>query len=667
MIIAGARVRGGRYHGGNISSVATDEYFNLVTLLLPGTGTNGAQNNTFLDSSANSYTITRNGNATQGTFSPFSQTGWSGYFDGSGDYLTTSSSSNLALGSGDFTIEMWVNPANTSSAYRALVASDAYAGTTNGWSVYQNGTNIEMYYAATGGGATPNIFTATSALVANAWQHVAISRSSGTLKCFVNGVQVASVSNSINFTGNIIYIGDNNAGNYFYNGYLSNIRIVKGTAVYTSAFTPPTAPLTAITDTSLLTCQSNRFIDNSTNAFTITVTGNTSIQAFSPFDPTAAYSTTTVGGSAYFDGSGDYLSTSTTQIIPASTTYSVEAWLYLTGDYSVYREIVTQGSSGNANRWLMYINITDGTLRVQLGATGITTSFVIPLNIWTHLAFVNNAGSYNIYANGTSIASGSSAMVPENTYLTVAAFQTGTEYFKGYVSNVRISNVARSITVPTSPYTSDSNTRFLMSATNGGITDAGSKNVLETVGNASISTTQSKFGGSSMAFDGSGDYLAGPMTPQMVFGSGDMTIECWIYPNTISGVDTMFDTRTSGSYGNESFSFQINDGVPQVWAGSFSPSNPIIAGSAAVSASTWTHIAFTRASGTNRLFVNGTSVASNSNSWNQTLVSTNQYYIGQTVGFDRAFDGYIDDFRITWGYARYTANFTAPTAAFPTQ
>ena len=66
-------------------------------------------------------------------------------FDGTGDYLVTSSSVNNRLGSGDFTIEMWLYPSNTSSAYRAIIASDAYTATTNGWTVYQNGKIIEMY------------------------------------------------------------------------------------------------------------------------------------------------------------------------------------------------------------------------------------------------------------------------------------------------------------------------------------------------------------------------------------------------------------------------------------------------------------------------------------------------------------------------------------------
>ena len=95
---------------GNV--VITDQYFNYTTLLLPGNGTNGANNNTFIDSgTANSgvgFSITRNGNTTQGTFTPFSQTGWSNYFDGTDDYLSVADSAVLRPGAGAFTLEAWI-------------------------------------------------------------------------------------------------------------------------------------------------------------------------------------------------------------------------------------------------------------------------------------------------------------------------------------------------------------------------------------------------------------------------------------------------------------------------------------------------------------------------------------------------------------------------------
>jgi hypothetical protein len=85
------------------------------------------------------------------------------------------------------------------------------------------------------------------------------------------------------------------------------MRVVKGSGV--TSVTVPTTPLTAISGTELLTCQTNRFVDNSTNNFAITVNGNTSVQPFSPFAPSAAYDPSVNGGSGYFDGSGDGVTT----------------------------------------------------------------------------------------------------------------------------------------------------------------------------------------------------------------------------------------------------------------------------------------------------------------------------------------------------------------------
>ena len=306
MIITGTRVRGGRYYGG--TATAGDTYFNLVSLLLPGNGTNGAQNNTFLDSSTNNFTVTRNGNTTQGTFSPFSQTGWSNYFDGSGDYLTLSSNTSMDFGTGNFTIEGWFYTGSkdiSGGASRTIIGNSG------------NGYTMQVYITTSGyltfGNTGSTFIQGSTDLADNAWHHFAIARKgTGTneIAMWIDGVRVAQGTNSQNYTSGTIFLGSFDASNGFWNGYLSNLRIVKGTAVYdasNSTITVPTSPLTAITNTSLLTCQSNRFIDNSANAFAITVNGNTSVQAFAPFDPTADYSTTTVGGSAYFDGTGDYL------------------------------------------------------------------------------------------------------------------------------------------------------------------------------------------------------------------------------------------------------------------------------------------------------------------------------------------------------------------------
>jgi hypothetical protein len=103
--------------------------------------------------------------------------------------------------------------------------------------LYQNGTTIELWISS------GNVFQYSSAITASTWQHLALSRASGTLKFFINGTQVTSVSNTTSLTGQQIWIGDNNAGSYFFDGYIDDLRITKGYARYTTNFTAPTAAL----------------------------------------------------------------------------------------------------------------------------------------------------------------------------------------------------------------------------------------------------------------------------------------------------------------------------------------------------------------------------------------------------------------------------------------
>ncbi|NBQ98138.1 MAG: LamG domain-containing protein [Microbacteriaceae bacterium] len=253
--------------GGKVSAVP-DPYFEYTTLLLPGNGTNGAQNNTFLDSSSNNFTITRNGNTTQGNFSPFSQTGWGNYFDGTGDYLSVADNAAFDLGTSDFTIEGWVYVTATSGSQQTLVSKGTGANNQASYHIALDGSTWKYYLS--GNGSTWSIASGVSMGASaglNTWQHIALVRSGSTFTPYVNGVAGTTTTSSASiFDGNKVFsIGADDAAAQFVIGYISNTRVVKGTAVYTSNFTPPTAPLTAISGTSLLTCQSNRFVDNSTN------------------------------------------------------------------------------------------------------------------------------------------------------------------------------------------------------------------------------------------------------------------------------------------------------------------------------------------------------------------------------------------------------------------
>jgi hypothetical protein len=637
---------------------SSDPYFEYTTLLLPGNGTNGAQNNTFLDGSTNNFTITRNGNTTQGTFSPFSQTGWGNYFDGSGDYLSVASNAAFAFGTGDFTIEFWFYPLTGT-------ARNITFPTVGAPIFYMNGSRqlqFETY------GAPPSI-TTTNTLNLNAWNHCAVSRASGTVKVFVNGVAgvTSTAFLATNFVQSSVNIGTD-AGSNFATGYMSNVRIVKGTAVYTSDFTPPTTPLAAISGTSLLTCQSNRFIDASSNNFTITVNGNTSVQAFSPFNPTASWSAATNGGSGYFDGNGDYLTVANSAALSYGTgSFTIEGWFY-TAATGQYASIFSDENAAVSTGLTLLINPTVGNGQLVLYGNGsllVTATGKYNDSAWHHFAISRDSTNLRLYVDGAYIgnsASGSTNFdASQPLYLMSSPISGRT--MAGYLSSFRalkgtaLYTGTGTITVPTAPLTNIANTSLLLNFTNAGIYDATSKNDLETVGNAQISTTQSKWGGSSMSFDGTGDWLLIPDQPIRRIGTGNFTIEGWVYRNS------------SGTYG------LIGKGTGTTgWLVSLNSSNQVvftygsstITSTGTVSATTWTHIAVVReGTSTNqtKIYINGTNDGTGtvSTDFNQ----TNSMYVGADRTGGSAANAYMQDVRVT-NYARYTTNFTAPTAAFPT-
>ena len=697
MIITGTRVRGGRYYGG--TATAGDTYFNLVSLLLPGNGTNGAQNNTFLDSSTNNFTVTRNGNTTQGTFSPFSQTGWSGYFDRTGQ-LDVPESAISGVGSSNFSIECWVYATTQTNTFAQGLVTYGVFGNTSGTSYLSfqlsASGNLAVAYATA---ASLNL-SDPSLFPINQWVHAVVCRSGSTLSLFVNGTRVATTTTSatVGSSGDVLCIG----GQWFADvstrqlqGYISNVRIVNGSSAYdatASTLTVPTAPLTAITNTSLLTCQSNRFIDNSSNAFAITVGGNTAVQAFAPFDPVTAYSAGTVGGSAYFDGTGDYLTAAQNAAFNLGTgAFTVEGFFYLTSFASTNRIVgLGDGASGAAPQtytgWTLSFTSTlirwyryDGT------ETNYSANATINLNQWNHVAASRDgSGNLAIFFNGVRILSQAGVNTAYNNVnanpLYIGRIDDGNpatpKYVTGYFSNVRVvkgsavyNPTSSTLVVPTSPLTNITNTSLLLNATNSGITDAAAKNVLETVGSAQISTAQSKFGGSSIYLDGTGDYLTFPSSQGFAMGTGDFTFEGWVYATGSDAADATGIFQQGTSLFPTSLTNSLAVAIRPVSATirwHTYAKNTSQDSTATVSLNTWYHFAFVRNGTTTTLYIDGSSVI--------TVTSDNTDYTGTFLGVGSIYgtvntnwEGYIDDLRITKGYARYTTNFTPPTQAFPTQ
>jgi len=175
-------------------------------------------------------------------------------------------------------------------------------------------------------------------------------------------------------------------------------------------------------------------------------------------------------------------------------------------------------------------------------------------------------------------------------------------------------------------------------------------------GNATQSTTQSKFGGSSAAFDGSGDFLT---IPQILFGTSDFVLECWLYLNSIGGSFTgIYDGRPSSNGPQPTL---ILNGSNIAW---FTNAGFQITGSV-LATGQWYYIAVARASGSTRMYLDGTQVGS-------TYADSTNYTSSSTTRIGSLFDGfglngYVDELRITVGNSRgYTGStITVPTAAFP--
>lgn len=632
-----------------------DPRFENVVLLLHGDGTNGAQNNTFLDSSTNNFNITRNGNTTQGSYNPYGAS-WSNYFDGTGDRLTFSTRTL----NGDFCGECWFYRTTSTTS---CIFGGADPAVTNSNTQFVIETTGAVTLVLVG---VIVINAVGTAVLINQWNHIAWVRSgTGTNNCaiFVNGVrqgQGTSTSNVSTFD-RIGAIGVTKQAT----GYISNARMVIGSSVYDpaqSTITVPTAPLTAITNTQLLTCQSNRFLDNSSNNLTITRNGDVSVQPFSPVTLTLPYSTAMNGGSGYFDGTGDYLTVPNNTAFDQNVAFTVEMWVYST--------------TSQTNKYL-YSHVTPNYLQLAINGSGtifidkssvgsqIAALAALPVGAWTHIVMQSDGTTLTLYINGVSqgtLARGTTATSATTTR--IGAYQsTGTLPFIGYISDVRtVKGTAvytGNFTPPSAPLTAITNTQLLCNMTNGAIFDNSAKNNLETVGNAQISTSVKKFGTGSLAFDGTGDWLAIPSSQNISFGTGNFTTEAWVYvPSTASANPIIC---IGDDFGATGVLFYITSGAKlAVFGGNAS----IVAGTTNVSTNTWHHVAWVRSGTTNTIYLNGTSegTATNSVAWTGAVRIGAELFNGSTGA---QLNGYIDDLRITKGVARYTANFTPSQQPFP--
>ena len=204
--------------------------------------------------------------------------------DGGGngsDSLTVPAGSDFAYGTGDFTFEAYVWISRYSGGTRLIFSQTV------------SGTNYILFGVTSSGQVTTilghsNQVTSTETIAENSWNHVAVSRASGTVKVFVNGdaSSGSSITTDLNDTTRVPTIGKyTHSTQLQWKGYISNFRITKGEALYTADFTPPTTELTADANTVLLCCQNSDDVTQEATGKTITASGNLATVGYNKTQP----------------------------------------------------------------------------------------------------------------------------------------------------------------------------------------------------------------------------------------------------------------------------------------------------------------------------------------------------------------------------------------------
>jgi hypothetical protein len=642
----------------------TDPLYKNTTLLLQADdAANGAQNNTFLDSSSNNFAITRNGNTTQGSFTPFSsQPGaWSVFLDASGDYFTSTATTLGGASVSTFTIDGWIFP--TTFANIIYVIGDMEpTGGSNFLSVNietSGAVSLRWFDAAT------RTCTSTGTLTLNQWNYFAVRVSSNAITIHANSATAGQTGTTTltNRTGtsNFAVGAFNNSATP--NAYLSNVRV----STIARTISIPISAFVNDSDTRFLLFQSNSFINNGSTSTTLTPFGNTSVQAFSPFAPQFQWTPSVIGGSGYFDGTGDFLQTPATGQFAPTGNWTISLWFYPTALAST-QDLIGNYTANTGADWTWVVN-SNGSIDFYLaGASVITMSAAagtIRLNQWHFISVSRSTNTVTAFVNGSQVATASySQTLGSASKAQYVGSRFGSFVCTGYISDVRMVDGQVVTSVPTTPTTTTtgsvtaSNTKLLLNFTNAGIFDGTMKNNLETVGNAQVSTAVVKYGSGSMYFDGTGDYLRIPTSQTNSLSSGDWTIEFWIY-RVGSGNQIFYDQRSTATQvavtiyndGSNILQFFVN-GANRITGPTF-PS------------SIWTHVAVSKFNSSTRMFVNGVQVGS-------TYADTNTYvnnpiFVGAQFDGSGTLNGYIDDLRVTLGIARYTQNFIPPSVALPRQ
>jgi len=606
--------------------------------------------------STNSFNLVLTNEIRPTRFTPFMGNYYSVYFNGA-SFLQLPTAATFTIGTNDFTIECW--------AYLTLAQSSGSRHFCDGTSNNQlflkmNATNICIGQT---GVAENTIFNYTFQI--GQWYHIAFCRFTGVVYAFVNGASIGSAANTINYAGGGYYVGAA-GGSAYWNGYISNFRLMNGTAKYTSAFTPPTVPFTAEANTSFLMCQHPRLIETGIFTHTVTRSSLPTVSPAHPF-PSRTWSTTELG-SAYFDGSGDNVTFPT--VSPSATQWTIEAWVFLTSGNTQtlinFNPHTTIGISMNrTGAGDTYVYLGNGSGWLATPAIASSTNFA--LGAWNHISLVRDGATVTLYHNGVSV--GTSALIPSGFTGggKIGEIVQGGEPVNGYISNFRIVNgsaIVPPVGGPLTPLTTVTNTSLFTFVHNGptnnmGIIDDGPLQlpIVNTgaVQNTTYCATQPN--GWGMYFPGNGYLIS---SAPATIKTGEFSIEFWIRPTSFSGSPAIV--------GNSNWDIGQNSGwrvvvdatgkiVLSVSSGTFNVFPTVLTTTSVLTLSVWQHVLITRnISNDIRCFINGVDAggsvayaASLDLRSSGTGPTTRIAYLVADGGIGNPYTGYLSNIRVENG------------------
>jgi hypothetical protein len=612
----------------------------------------------------------------QSAFHPYLDN-WSVDLDGSGDYLSVGTTifNHLATGTstGAFaTFEAWVNPRSYATSTQAWQFSSVFSkGTVYANFGVRNGKLRFYWYDG-----APKFVESTSAtdVPLNTWTHIAVTIDESTINLYVNGVLNTT---SQTFTG-IAAAGSNSAftiglefgGNQYFNGFISNLR-VSDQILYTSTFTPPSENLTAVSGTLILTCQSNRFIDNSTNDHAITVNGNSEVSVFNPFGQGSEYAAGENKGSVYLNGPNQFVAIPDNDDFELTGDFTIELWMYYISGTATYPSIIG-GNGSSSNGWNLYVVATNkiafwhGSFLIA----GNNDDF-IP-KTWNHIALTRSGSDIKLFVNGEQTGTATSSATfnqgTANAGSRIGYDYGANGYITGYFADVKIQNgtaaYTSAFTPPSSPLTnSGSDTVLYLPFDNAGIFDKAGNSAILLSGDTVTSTTYTKYATTSVFTDTGGMLINNVESPL----SNDFTYEGWFYPTEVPGSGNAFISHGWGGYG--AFVFYSSNTQYSLYMSSTGSSWDIVSGeniNVTPWTGSWKHFAFTRSGNTIRVFLDGTQTYTKTISGSLVSLTAGTDDI---VGVGSAINGtsgvhgamYIENFQIHKNLAKYTSNFTPPT------